>query len=422
MSARVVIIGGGFGGLAATRALARSPVDVTLIDRENHHCFQPLLYQVATASLSPADVAWPIRSVLRGQQNARVVMGEVVDVDTDRQVVRTASSGAYSFDYLVLASGSTHSYFGHDDWAAFAPGLKRVEDATEIRSRILRAFEQAEIEDNPAERARLMTFVVIGGGPTGVEMAGAIADTAHFSLAEDFRRINPSLARVMLLEAGPRLLSAFPDNLASYAVDALRRLGVDVRPATAVTGCDGFGVTTTSGAIAAATVVWAAGVKASGAARWVGAEHDRAGRVIVNADLSVPGRANIYAIGDTAAIAGQAVPGIAPAAKQMGQYVAKSIGRAVTGAQGPPDFHYKHYGDLATIGRKAAIVSLGRFRLKGFLAWLFWSAAHIYFLIGARNRAIVALDWLWEYVSFRRGARLITVRRSWEANPQKPDP
>jgi NADH dehydrogenase len=422
MSARVVIIGGGFGGLAATRALARSPVDVTLIDRENHHCFQPLLYQVATASLSPADVAWPIRSVLRGQKNARVVMGEVVDVDTDRQVVRTASSGAYSFDYLVLASGSTHSYFGHDDWAAFAPGLKRVEDATEIRSRILRAFEQAEIEDNPAERARLMTFVVIGGGPTGVEMAGAIADTAHFSLAEDFRRINPSLARVMLLEAGPRLLSAFPDNLASYAVDALRRLGVDERSATAVTGCDGFGVTTTSGAIAAATVVWAAGVKASGAARWVGAEYDRAGRVIVNADLSVPGRPNIYAIGDTAAIAGQAVPGIAPAAKQMGQYVAKSIGRAVTGAEGRPDFHYKHYGDLATIGRKAAIVSLGRFRLKGFLAWLFWSAAHIYFLIGARNRAIVALDWLWEYVSFRRGARLITVRRSWEANPPKPEP
>src|SRR4051812_32394071 len=284
---RVVIVGAGFGGIEAAMTLRRATVDVTLIDRENHHCFQPLLYQVATASLSPADVAWPIRSILRGQKNARVVMGEVVDVDTDRQVVRTASSGAYSFDYLVLASGSTHSYFGHDDWAAFAPGLKRVEDATEIRSRILRAFEQAEIEDNPAERARLMTFVVIGGGPTGVEMAGAIADTAHFSLAEDFRRINPSLARVMLLEAGPRLLSAFPDNLASYAVDALRRLGVDVRPATAVTGCDGFGVTTTSGAIAAATVVWAAGVKASGAARWVGAEHDRAGRVIVNADLSV---------------------------------------------------------------------------------------------------------------------------------------
>jgi NADH dehydrogenase len=337
-------------------------------------------------------------------------MGEVVAIDVPNQVVETASSHAYSFDYVVLAAGSAHSYFGHDGWTAYAPGLKRIEDATEIRSRILRAFEQAEIEGDPAELERLMTFVVIGGGPTGVEMAGAIADTAHFSLAEDFRHINPSLARVMLLEAAPRLLSTFPEELASYAANALRGLGVDVRCSTAVTGCEHFGVTTSGGMIRAATIVWAAGVKASDAARWIGAEHDRAGRIIVEPDLTVPGHANIYAIGDTATIRARAIPGVAPAAKQMGQYVAKVISRSVAGADRGPGFEYKHQGDLATIGRKAAIVSLGRFRLKGFLAWLFWSAAHIYFLIGARNRAIVALDWLWEYVSLRRGARLINRR------------
>jgi NADH dehydrogenase len=382
-------------------------VEVTLIDRQNHHCFQPLLYQVATASLSPADVAWPIRSILSRQKNVRVVMGDVVDVKISKQVVETASSGAYSFDYLILATGSTHSYFAHEDWATYAPGLKRIEDATEIRSRILRAFEQAEIEENPAERERLMTFVVIGGGPTGVEMAGAIADTARFSLAEDFRHIKPSLAHVMLLEAGPRLLSSFPDDLASYAADALRRLGVDVRCSTAVMGCDSLGIATTGGLIPAATIVWAAGVKASPAARWIGADRDSAGRVIVSAYLSVSGHPNIYAIGDTATIVTQSIPGIAPAAKQMGLYVAKAIGRAIAGADRGLKFEYRHQGDLATIGRKAAIVSLGRFRLKGFSAWLFWSAVHIYFLIGARNRAIVALDWLWEYVSLRRGARLI---------------
>jgi NADH dehydrogenase len=420
MSPRVVIVGGGFGGLATARALARSPVDVLVIDRQNHHCFQPLLYQVATASLSPADVAWPIRSILRRQKNARVVMGEVVGVDLGKRIVQTAGSGDYAFDYLVLAAGATHSYFGHDEWAAHAPGLKRIEDATDIRSRILRAFEQAEIAADESERERLMTFVVIGGGPTGVELAGSIADTAHFALCRDFRQINPSDARIMLVEAGPRILSAFPENLASYATAALKRLGVEVRTSSAVTACDSFGVTAGGGTIPAGTVIWAAGVKASPAARWIGATHDRAGRIIVNADLSVPGQPHIFAIGDTAAVQGQPIPGIAPAAKQMGEYVGRCIAKRVGGTGPVPDFAYRHYGDLATIGRKAAIVSIGRFQLTGFVAWVFWSVAHIYYLIGARNRAIVALDWLWEYVTFRRGARLINQSKSTVVQARSP--
>jgi NADH:ubiquinone reductase (H+-translocating) len=407
-SARVVIVGGGFGGLATAAALARSAADVVLIDRENHHCFQPLLYQVATASLSPADVAWPIRSILRNQQNARVVMGEVVDLDVTNSVVRTAGSGEYSFDYLVIAAGATHSYFGHDDWAAYAPGLKRIEDATQIRSRMLAAFERAEIEADPLERERLMTFVVIGGGATGVEMAGAIADTAYSSLRQEFRQIDPSLARVILLEAAPRVLSSFPENLASYASKALQHRRVEVRTSSPVTACGAFGVMTPKGIIRAGTVIWAAGVRASPAARWIGAAQDLAGRLIVNPDLSVPHHPNIFAVGDTAAVRGQRVPGIAPAAKQMGKYVGELIARRIEGFTSGPDFAYRHYGDLATIGRKSAIVSIGRLQLSGFPAWVFWSVAHIYFLIGARNRAIVALDWLWEYITFRRGARLIS--------------
>jgi NADH dehydrogenase len=407
---RVVIVGGGFAGLEAAKALRRAAVQVTLIDRQNHHCFQPLLYQVATAALSSADVAWPIRSILSSQENVRVVMGDVVGVDRKTRLVRTAEGHTYPFDYLVLATGATHSYFGHDEWADAAPGLKRIEDAVEIRRRILLAFEHAEIEEHPARQAQLLTFAIIGGGPTGVEMAGAIADIARLALSRDFRRIDPRAARIVLLEAGPRLLAAFPEQLAAYAGRSLEHLGVDVRLLSPVTSCDANGIDTAAGRIEAATVIWAAGVKASPAGRWLGAATDRAERIDVQPDLTVAGSPHILAVGDTAHVTdanGRPVPGIAPAAKQMGEYVGRVIAARVGRSERPAPFAYKHYGDLATIGRKSAIVSMGKLRLTGVLAWLFWSIAHIYYLIGARNRFIVALDWLWDYATFQRGARLI---------------
>jgi NADH dehydrogenase len=410
---RVVIVGGGFGGLQAAKALSRVPVEITLVDRENHHCFQPLLYQVASASLSPADVAWPIRAVLSRQRNVRVVMAEATGIDRKRRAVTTASGLSYPFDYLILASGVTHSYFGHDEWAAAAPGLKRIEDAIEIRNRILLAFERAETEESEAERYRLLSFVIVGGGPTGVEMAGAIADTARFALSRDFRKIDPGAAHIMLIEAGPRLLPAFPEPLAQYAEHSLRRMGVAVLTATRVTACHADGVTTETGAIPTATIVWAAGIQASPAGQWLGAGQDNAGRINVAGDLSVPGEPDIFAIGDTAHVldpAGQPVPGIAPAAKQMGEYVARLIAARVARSVVPGAFAYRHRGDLATIGRKSAIVWLGKFRLTGFAAWLFWCFIHIYYLIGARNRMSVALSWIWDYVTFQRGARLIYER------------
>src|SRR3984885_286037 len=406
---QVVIAGAGFGGLQATKALAKVEVDVSLVDAVNHHCFQPLLYQVATAALSPADVAWPIRAILRKQKNARVIMARVTGVDVQARLVRT-SEIELPYDYLVLATGSTHSYFGHDEWAPFAPGLKHIADATEIRRRLLLAFERAEVVDDKAEQARLLTFVIVGGGATGVEMAGAIAEVARGTLQHDFRRIDPRTSRIVLIEGGPRLLPTFPQALSDYARRSLQAMGVEVELNRMVTGCDAHGVTLDGGHIEAATVIWAAGVVASPAAKWINAAHDGAGRIRVNPDLSVPGHEEIFAIGDTALVVqadGRPAPGIAPAAKQMGHYVGSVISARAAGRAAPASFAYRHLGDLATIGRKSAVVKLGVFQLTGFFGWVFWSAVHVYFLIGLRNRFVVALNWLWSYLTFQRGARLI---------------
>jgi NADH:ubiquinone reductase (H+-translocating) len=406
---RIIILGAGFGGLEAAKALRRAPVEITIIDRDNYHCFQPLLYQVATAALSPADIAWPVRHILRRQENITVFMAEVTSIDTGARTVQTPA-GTFPFDFLVVATGATHSYFGHDEWADFAPGLKRIEDATRIRRRILSAFEQAELAREEAERRRLLTFVIVGGGPTGVEMAGAIAEIARDTLARDFRRIDPRTARCVLIEAGPRLLPSFSEDISRYARETLIRMGIDVMTSTRVTRCDARGVDLADGRIDAGCVIWAAGVVASPAATWLSAKHDRAGRVAVQPDLSLPGHPEIFVIGDTASVQqdGHPVPGLAPAAKQMGNYVAKAIMARIGGRSLPP-FHYRHEGDLATIGRRAAVVELGPIRLKGFVGWVFWSVVHIYFLIGLHNRFAVAFDWLWSYITFERGARLITA-------------
>ncbi|HEU0066974.1 MAG TPA: NAD(P)/FAD-dependent oxidoreductase [Sphingomonas sp.] len=407
---RIVIIGGGFAGLEAAKALARAPVEVTLIDRQNHHCFQPLLYQVATATLSPADIAWPIRGILSGQRNARVLMASVEGIDTEHRLVRT-NAGDFDYDQLVVGTGATHAYFGHEEWAPHAPGLKRIEDATEIRRRILLAFERAELATDPSERDVLTTFVVVGGGPTGVEMAGAIADMARDALPRDFRNVDPDQAHVLLVEAGPRLLAAFPEHLSDYAKTALERRGVEVLTGQAVTDIGRGRVVIGEREIRAGAIVWAAGVAASAAADWLGADRDRAGRVKVGPNLTVPGRPEILVVGDTAAVvdeAGKPVPGIAPAAKQMGRYAAGVIAARVAGRAPPGPFRYRHQGDLATIGRKAAVVQLRRLTLKGFAAWAFWGLAHVYFLIGPRNRIAVAFSWAWDYVTFGRRARLIT--------------
>jgi NADH:ubiquinone reductase (H+-translocating) len=405
---KVVIVGAGFGGLQAAKALSRVAVDVTVIDRQNHHCFQPLLYQVATAALSPADVAWPIRHILRNQENATVLMAEVRSIDAGERIVH-ADSISVPYDYLVLATGATHSYFGHDEWAEVAPGLKRIEDATRIRRRILIAFEHAELATDEAERRRLLTFAIVGGGPTGVEMAGAISEVARQSLAKDFRHIDPTAARIVLIEAGPRIMPTLPENLSDYVRRTLGKKGVEVMTSSRVTACDARGVELEHGRLDAGTVIWAAGVVASPAARWLDAEHDRAGRVLVNPDLTVPGHPNVFVIGDTADVVDQpGIPGTAPPAKQMGAYVGRLIAAKVAGRTPPPPFRYRHLGDLATVGRHAAVVKLGRLELTGFLGWLFWSLVHIYFLIGVRDRFIVAFTWLWDYVTFQRGARLIT--------------
>jgi NADH:ubiquinone reductase (H+-translocating) len=406
--AKVVIVGAGFGGIEAVKSLSRSTVEVTVIDRQNHHCFQPLLYQVATAALSPADVAWPIRHILRKQKNATVLMAEVRAVDTSKRLVQIDSM-SIPYDYLVLATGATHSYFGHDEWAEVAPGLKRIEDATRIRRRILIAFERAELATDATERHRLLTFAIVGGGPTGVEMAGAISEVARQSLAMDFRRIDPAAARIVLLEAGPRIMSTLPENLSDYVRRTLAKKGVEVMTSSRVMSCDAHGVELEHGRLDADTIIWAAGVVASPAAEWLDAEHDRAGRVKVGVDLSVPSHPDIFVVGDTAAVTDQpGIPGTAPPAKQMGRYVGRLIAARVAGGPSPPPFRYRDLGDLATIGRGAAVVKLGRLELTGFVGWLFWSVVHIYFLITARDRFIVAFTWLWDYVTFQRGARLIT--------------
>jgi NADH dehydrogenase len=406
--AKVVIVGAGFGGIEAVKSLSRSTVEVTVIDRQNHHCFQPLLYQVATAALSPADVAWPIRHILRKQKNATVLMAEVRAVDTSKRLVQIDSM-SIPYDYLVLATGATHSYFGHDEWAEVAPGLKRIEDATRIRRRILIAFERAELATDATERHRLLTFAIVGGGPTGVEMAGAISEVARQSLAMDFRRIDPAAARIVLLEAGPRIMPTMPENLSDYVRRTLAKKGVEVMTSSRVMSCDAHGVELEHGRLDAETIIWAAGVVASPAARWLDAERDRAGRVKVGVDLSVPSHPDIFIVGDTAAVTDQpGIPGTAPPAKQMGRYVGRRIAARVAGGPSPPPFRYRDLGDLATIGRGAAVVKLGRIELTGFVGWLFWSVVHIYFLIQVRDRFIVAFTWLWDYVTFQRGARLIT--------------
>jgi NADH dehydrogenase len=407
---KIVIVGAGFGGIEAAKALRRAPVDVTLVDRQNHHCFQPLLYQVATAALSPADIAWPIRHILRGQNNATVFLAEVTGVDTAGRRVLLGGAEPLAYDQLVIATGSIHSYFGHDEWAEFAPGLKRIVDATRIRRSILLAFEHAELQNDAAERQRLLTFVIVGGGATGGEMAGAIAEIARLTLARDFRRIDPRSARIVLLEAGPRILPTLAPDLSDYATRALTRMGAEVRTSTRVTACDREGVDLEGGRIDAGAVIWAAGVQASPAARWLGAEADRAGRVVVGPDLSLPGHPEIFVIGDTASVrdaTGRTAPGIAPAAKQMGRYVGKLIRAKLAGRSVPP-FRYWHAGELATIGRRAAVVQFNRIHLTGFIGWLFWGIAHIYFLIGLRHRFIVAFMWLWDFITLQRGARLIT--------------
>jgi NADH dehydrogenase len=406
---RVVIVGAGFGGLSAAKVLAGKPFDITVIDQHNYHLFQPLLYQVATAGLSPADIASPIRGILAREQNVNVILGKVSAIDTERREV-LADGRRVPYDILILATGARHAYFGHGEWAASAPGLKTIDDATYIRRRILLAFEKAETEPDPAERARLLNFVIVGGGPTGVEMAGAIAELANRALAKDFRAIDPRSARIILVEAAQRLLTPFDPSLSEAAKKSLEHLGVTVRLSAAVTALDAEGVSIGTERIEARTVVWAAGVMASPAGLWLGAEVDHAGRVKVAPDLSVPGHPDIFVVGDTASLDdanGNPLPGVAPVAKQQGQYVAGLLIARQAGTSVPP-FRYRDFGSLATIGRKRAIVQMGRLKLEGFIAWLLWSVAHIYFLIGFRNRFVVAINWLWNYVTFQRGTRLIT--------------
>jgi len=407
---RVVIVGAGFGGLSAAKALAKATVHVTLIDRRNHHLFQPLLYQVATAALSPSQIATPIRAILRGQRNADVELGKVEGIDIARQEV-VLGERRVRYDYLVLATGARHAYFGHDEWEQFAPGLKTLEDATEQRKRILLSFERAELEVDPTERLRLTTFVVIGGGPTGVEMAGAIAELAKKALARDYSRINPACARIVLVEGAPHVLGGFPETLSEHARNALEKLGVEVWTGAAVTQVDEAGVIVGGERIESRCVIWAAGVQSSPAAKWLGLEPDSAGRALVGPDMRAPGHNNIFVVGDCASLAGKdgkPLPGVAPVAKQQGEYVAKFIRNALGPSGETKPFAYKDYGNLATIGRKAAIADIHGFHLRGFIGWVFWSAAHIYFLIGFRNRIAVMLDWAWSYITFERGARLIT--------------
>ena len=406
----VVVLGAGFAGLTAVKALAGAACTVTLIDRRNYHLFQPLLYQVATAALSPADIATPIRSILRRQKNAAVLMARVEGIDRENRRV-FLSDRSIPYDCLIVATGSRHAYFGHDDWEPLAPGLKKIDDATQIRRRLLIAFEKAETCIDPIERRALLTFVVVGGGPTGVEMAGAIAELARHSLVGDFRAINPAEARVILVEAGPRLLPAFAESMSDVAKRELEQLGVEVMLGKPVTDCTAEGVMVGVQAIPSRTVVWAAGVAASPAARWLGAEKDRLGRVIVEPDLTVPGHPEIFVTGDTAHVplpGGGTVPGLAPGAKQMGAYVARVIRARLAGKAPVGPFKYHHLGSLATIGRSAAIADFGRIKLKGRLAWLLWGIVHVGFLNTYRSRIMVALQWIWAYITYGRGARLIT--------------
>ena len=401
----VVIVGAGFGGLAAAKRLGSRDVDVTLVDRRNHHVFQPLLYQVATAALSPADIAGPIRAIFSGAPNVRVMLDEVVGVDTSANRV-LLPGGKLHYDRLILATGARHSYFGHEDWGAHAPGLKSIEDALAIRRKVLLALERAETETDRGRREALLTFVVIGGGPTGVEMAGAIAELARRSVSRDFRNITPKCSRVVLIEAGEGVLPSFPAKLSEKAKQSLEKLGVEVRLRAPVTDIGHGYVEFANELILARTIIWAAGVQASPAAEWLRAERDSNARIFVDDELRVPGHSNIFAIGDTAnahGANGRAFPGVAPVAKQQGRYVADLI----LGRRSGP-FVYRDFGNLATIGRSKAVIDLGDLHLSGFIAWLLWCVAHVWFLIGFRSRLAVTLNWFWNYLTFQRAARLIT--------------
>jgi len=415
---RVVIIGAGFGGLQAAHALRNAPVDLTVIDRNNHHLFQPLLYQVATAGLSPADICVPIRFTLRKQKNTEVLLAEVTGIDLQEQRV-IIGDRSISYDYLVVATGALDNYFGHDNWEHFAPGLKSVVDATILRRNILLAFEAAELETEPEKVTALLTFVLVGAGPTGVEMAGAIAELAHKAMVSDFRHIDPRTAHIILVEAGPRILPTFPENLARKAQRALTRLGVEVRTGAAVEAIDDNGVVVAGSRIAAKTVIWSAGVKASAAGQWLKAEIDRGGRVKVLADLSLPGHPNVFVIGDTASAMqdGKPLPGVAPVAMQAGRYVASVIAQRVAGKkQVTSPFRYHNKGNLATVGRSFAVLEIGKIRLPGFVAWAMCLTIHIFYLIGFRNRFLVFFQWTWAYFTFQRGTRLITF----EEKPEIP--
>ncbi|MEM0898497.1 MAG: NAD(P)/FAD-dependent oxidoreductase [Pseudomonadota bacterium] len=409
---KVVIIGAGFAGITAAQTLKNAPVDIEIIDKRNYHLFQPLLYQVATADLSPADIAWPIRGIFSSQKNVTVTLARVQDVDTENQQV-ICDEAVVDYDYLVIANGSSHSYFGKDHWEEDAPGLKKIIDATEIRRRVLLAFERAELARDEAEKQSQLTYVVVGAGPTGVELAGSIAELAKVSLCEDFRRVNPGQARVILMEGGSRVLSTFPDDLSQKAEDALIELGVEVRKDTMVENISEHGVVANGEVLPAATVIWAAGVKVHGLGDWLKVETDRVGRIAVNPDLSVPGFENIFVVGDAAKVPwkdGLDVPGIAPAAKQGGKYLGKLINARAQGRAFNEPFKYRHLGSLATVGRNMAVIDFGWMKLSGALAWWLWGIVHIYFLVGVRRPLAIVLSWFNSYVFRQKGARLITGR------------
>ncbi len=407
----VVVVGAGFGGLAVASELGGTNIRVTVIDRRNYHLFVPLLYQVATAALSPADIAEPIRRILSRHSNVDVVLGEVTGIDTGGRTVRLADGGVVGYDWLILATGSTFNYFGHDEWASLAPGLKTLEDARRIRTRLLSAFEKAEMSEDPEHRKALMTIAVIGGGPTGVEMAGSVAELARHTLARDFRRIDPRSARVVLVEAGPRVLGTFPEPLSDFALRALKRLGVEVLTDTPVRSVEPGGIAVEDRFIPAATVVWGAGVSASPAGTWLGAETDRAGRIRVNPDLSIPGLKDVFALGDTALVAGddgKPLPGLAQVAKQQGEYLGRALAARILRGETPGPFRFHNRGNTAIVGRNAAVFDFGRWQLKGWFAWVLWAIVHVYLLVGFEKRLRVSMQWLWRYLTYERGARLIT--------------
>ncbi len=406
----VVILGAGFAGIEVARGLGAAGIAATLIDRQNHHLFQPLLYQVATAALSPADIAEPIRKMLRRYPGVEVVLGEVTGIAHAARQVRLADGRALSYRRLVIATGATHSYFGHDEWGAFAPGLKTIEDARIIRSRLLLAFERAEMSRDAAEQKRLMTIAVIGGGPTGVELAGSIAELARYTLAKDFHRIRAETATVLLLEAGPRILTAFPEALSDYAMRKLAALGVTVRTGCAVQAVTARGVTAVGEDIPTGLSIWAAGVMASPLGRMLGVGTDRAGRIAVNRDLSVPGLENVYALGDIALTpdaGGKPLPGLAQVAKQQGEYLGHALARKILRGEDAAPFTFRNRGNTAIIGRHAAVFDFGWSRLRGWVAWMFWAVIHVYLLVGFQHRLLVAIQWLWRYVTYERGSRLI---------------